>query len=332
MKLTHFILLILLLSSCSKSDLQYQTSFYYWRTVFKLNDTEKHVIAANKVERLYVRYFDVDITENGDPFPVAKISFADSTTCKIIPVVFIKNQVMLNEKLNISQLTSNITSLVMQINEQTNSELHEIQIDCDWSAKSKDRFMAFMKELREKWSGKLSATIRLHQVKYFHQTGIPPVDYGVLMFYNMGKIDELTNNSIYDEAIAKQYTPSISQYPLPLKIALPIFSWGIHTQNNQVMGLWNKKTWNDLNNHANLKNIANNRFQVISSFYEDGRFFQKNDIIVHENVSEENLLNIANNLSILNANFDTEIIFYDLDSINTINYDEDIFKNVSIQF
>ncbi len=335
MKIKLLLLLTILVfgfSSCKKKN-NTKISFYYWRTVFQLSHSEKTTIAENKTEKLYVRYFDVDLDSNERAFPIAKLNVADTLACEIIPVVFIKNKVMLNNNWDINELSNQIISLVKQMHKkQTNSSLNEIQIDCDWSISSKKRFLAFMNSLNEKWEGTLSATIRLHQIKYFKQTGIPPVDYGVLMYYNMGKIDDTNNNSIYNKSIAKQYIGNIDSYPLRLKIALPIFSWGIQVRNNKVIALWGKKSLTDLVNHKNLIALNDNRFKVVTPFFEQGKYFEKNDIIIYEGIPSKDLYEMASDLSELNKTFENEIIFYDLDSINIQQYEKNIFKNVSNLF
>jgi len=54
---------------------------------------------------------------------------------------------------------------------------------------------------------------------------VPPVDKGLLMFYNMGKISPDLNarNSIYNRADAEAYLESLPNYRLSLDVALPVF-------------------------------------------------------------------------------------------------------------
>jgi hypothetical protein len=74
---------------------------------------------------------------------------------------------------------------------------------------------------------RLSATIRLHQYKFPDRTGVPPADRGLLMFYNTGDIhDPDEPNSIFQPAAAEKYLHGAPpRYPLPLDVALPVFSW-----------------------------------------------------------------------------------------------------------
>lgn len=333
-KLNYFLLLwggLWLFSACSDSPAT-QTSFYFWRTAFQLNKTERNTLLENKSRKLYVRYFDIDLNKNGEVFPRAKIDMLDTTDCEIIPVIYIKNRVMLNEQWNMNELIDKTLHLVKDIHRQTHSKLKEIQIDCDWTIESRDRFLRFVKLFHRAWGGELSVTIRLHQVKYLRQTGIPDVNYGVLMYYNMGHIDELNKNSIYDKNIADRYIQSLSTYPLPLKVALPIFSWGIQTRAGKVVSLWNKKTRQDLTSDKNLKAIDTNRFSVIKSFYQQGKYFRKGDEIYYEGISKKDLREMAKDLKKNIHLFKNEIIFYDLDSINIQQYETNTFQKVSARF
>jgi len=116
----------------------------------------------------------------------------------------------------------------------------EIQLDCDWTAETRDRFFSLLRNLREGLAPGtvLSATLRLHQVKYAKMTGIPPVDRGMLMFYNFQAPDQINaNNAILDLKVGESYTGGLASYPLPLDVALPIFTWGALFDGDQFLHL-----------------------------------------------------------------------------------------------
>ena len=48
---------IALLSACTRQ--QQQNAVYYWRTTFKLDNTERDFLKEHKISRMYIRYFDV---------------------------------------------------------------------------------------------------------------------------------------------------------------------------------------------------------------------------------------------------------------------------------
>ncbi|QDH78460.1 hypothetical protein FKX85_05200 [Echinicola soli] len=306
-------------------------SFYYWKTALNLNPTETHTIKANEVKKLYVRYFDVALSADGLPYPVSEVTldhFPD--TLEIVPVVYIKNEVMLSSNLDVAELAKKISKHVNSISENNHLSYQEIQIDCDWSLKSRDHFMAFIDQLDEMTDKTLSATIRLHQIKYAQKTKVPNVDYGVLMYYNMGEINARTANSIYDKTIADLYTYTLGDYPLPLKVAMPIFSWGIHLRNGQVVGLRPKVTASALKMDAAFAALKPNFFEVKKDLLRNGTYYRKGDVLKTEAVSQGQLLEMAEDLG--NHMKVDEIIFYDLDSMNLRNYEKDIFAQVRAAF
>lgn len=332
-KATLLFMTILLFNSCSQ-DAKPTISFYYWRTIYKLSPTERETLANNNVTKLYVRYFDVDIDQKtNEAFPLAPIHFNDlPTNLSVVPVVYIKNRVMLSKSLNIPDLVKKVNDYIIQINTKNNITIQEIQIDCDWTLASKDNYLKFIDLFKKSNTTLLSATIRLHQIKYFEKTKIPNVDKGVLMYYNMGKIAPDSLNSIYNKNVAENYLKSFKKYPLKLNVALPIFSWAIHIRNGRVIGLKNKIEKKELISDENFKVIESNSFQVLNSNYKNSTFFKKDDVLKLEAISEENLLEMAHDL---HNNFEKnpeEIIFYDLDQFNTNQYEKDIFTKVSASF
>jgi hypothetical protein len=92
---------------------------------------------------------------------------------------------------NIKQLAINTHSKISSLLKQANKSCKKIQIDCDWSQGTKHNYFQFLKQFKAlDTTLQLSCTIRLHQVKYPTITGIPPVDEGTIMYYNMGKLNE----------------------------------------------------------------------------------------------------------------------------------------------
>ncbi|RXR17851.1 hypothetical protein EQG63_10230 [Flavobacterium amnicola] len=273
----------------------------------------------NKVTKLYVRYFDVGL-KNGIPMPLAPIFFKEKKIDQtIIPVIFIKNEVFLSQKLNEVDLATKIIGLINQINQVNTIQTSEIQIDCDWSLASRDRYLTFLKSLKEKWTKTISATIRLHQIKYFNQTKVPPVDYGVLMFYNMGKLSANGANSIYDKKVALQYLPALKNYPLQLKVALPIFSWMVHSRNDQIVNLISKTSRDDFRNNPTFE-VKNNTISVKENGLFKGFFFKKGDKLHLEEITESNLQEIKALLYDYMDKEPQEIIYYDLDENNLKKY------------
>ncbi|HEY8934413.1 MAG TPA: hypothetical protein VIM65_04305 [Cyclobacteriaceae bacterium] len=106
--------------------------------------------------------------------------------------------------------------------------IHEIQFDCDWTTTTKDKYFAFLEEVKKLFPEQLiTSTVRLYQYKYPDKAGVPPVSRGMLMCYNAGEIkDNKTSNSIFDKKEIMSYLDA-KTYPLPLDYALPVFEWAV---------------------------------------------------------------------------------------------------------
>lgn len=327
-------LLCFSLFSCKKNVTE--TSFYYWKTKFKLSKTEKSTLQELNVRSLYIRFFDVDLDKvSGKPIPVGVVERIDSIpeSEKIIPVVFITNRTFLNlSKEEVLLLTKNILTKINSLK----SNYSELQFDCDWSGKTKENYFLFLKEVKKLISKdvKLTCTIRLHQAKYALRSGIPPVDRGTLMFYNMGDLhDPNESNSIYNLKNANKYTAFIKDYKLPLDVALPVFRWYVHYRNNTVIGLISKKDRPKTNNTIHFSQIEiNTKFNVRTQFLENGIFYRANDILKLETLNDQQLIEAA---ELVNENLkkeDRKIVFYDLDEENINQYDKETFKKISAVF
>ena len=324
-----WVLLLLFLTACSKKD-QPIISFYYWKTNLKFSETEKTALKDNEVHKLYVRYFDIGLDpQTQQPFPVSPVHFYENVQeFEIVPVVFIQNKVMLEKYLDVEDLAKKTIRLITEINSKNKINCTEIQIDCDWTLNSKDNYLKFIEQIKKLSKKKLSATIRLHQVKYFKKTKIPNVDNGVLMFYNMGSIAPDSLNSIYSRKISEKYLKSLKKYPLHLDYALPIYSWAIHIRNQKVLGLRSKLNSNELKKDKNFEQISSIFFRVKQSNYKNGVYYQENDLLKTETISPEDLKEMAEDLDDNKAQSPKEIIFYDLDEFNINNYEKNIFKQV----
>lgn len=328
MKKVFILLLMLLLSACQQKQAPVELSVYYWKTSLSLSPDEQNFIKDNAIQKLYVRYCDVALRE-GQAVPVAPIEI-DTAFVKnkeIIPVIYLKNKVFLEGKTSEEVLAKQLNRYIAQINTSYGLRVKEIQLDCDWTLASKERYFKFVEYFRAQNNYILSATIRLHQVKHYTTTGIPKVDYGVLMYYNMGNITPTGANSIYDHQVAKAYLSSLKAYPLELKVALPIFSWGVHSVAGEVTNLVGGLTSAQMDTLKGASRLGeSNCYLIEEQLMYKGRLWQKGDILKVEEISPADLYSMKKDLFKYMKRPPKEIILYDLNtSIN--NYEKDFFKN-----
>ncbi|OQP46911.1 hypothetical protein A4H97_05160 [Niastella yeongjuensis] len=322
---------VLLLAACQQPVHKRPVSFYFWKTQFALNRFEQNVLREHAVDTLYVRYFDIDYKpEATQPTPVSPIRLDSSIThYKVVPVIFIKNRTFDRlQAADIPTLAANVLHLIDQINKSQHLTTREIQFDCDWTETTRDHFFQFIREYQSISKQKISSTIRLHQVKYKERMGIPPVDHGVLMYYNIGAINGDNTNSIYERSVANRYNSYIRSYPLSLDVALPVFSWGLQMRNGQVIDLLNKINFTQFENDSNFTILTSNRYQVKHACFKAGYYFQPGDEIKNEHVPADDLLEITTQINKNTNHRIGKLIFYDLDSTNLIQYETDIIKKV----
>ena len=329
MKKVLLFLWVLLFVACHKQPAPATLSVYYWKTRFSLSAPQQQFLSEYDVQKLYIRYCDI-ILSRGEAVPDAPIEL-DTTALKgkeVIPVIYLKNEVFLSDKVAVALLAEKLSGYIEQINRTYNLTVKQVQLDCDWSLTSRERYFDFIKYFKAQTPYQLSATIRLHQVKYHDRTGIPPVDYGVLMYYNMGKITATGANSIYDRATAQKYLPALRSYPLPLKVALPIFSWGVHSIAGEVTDLVGGFTFAEANTLSQLSRMGNSDcYLVTEPIAYKGQRWQKGDVIKVEEISQTDLLTMKSDLTKYLKSAPEEIILYDLNT-NIDTYEKNFFKKL----
>ena len=249
----------------------------------------------------------------------------DGFDFELIPTLFITNRTLLNITDDaIPKLSERIENKINEIREANNWSFKEVQIDCDWSQQTKTKYFELLDRLGKhfrKYNVKLSATIRLHQVKFYRETGVPPVDRGMLMFYNVGNLTKVeTENSILDLAEAKKYLVNFESYPLSLDVALPIFRWGVLFRDRKMIKLINNLDGEALVDTTRFLKLEHNRYQVIKSTYLQGHYLYEGDLIRLEQIVESQLEEAVQILKKEIKNPELTISFYHLDSFTINNH------------
>lgn len=283
---------LLLLLACKQNNNKINSAFYYWKTAYELDSSDIKNLQKNHFNILYLRMFDVDWdAAKNMPIPRATIQFPlpPDTSLQIIPVVYITQTCLKKISLDSARILGGLLSnKVNEICEFFHIKYSQIQIDADWTESTKNKYFTLLTAVRGAQQNKrtLSCTIRLHQIKFPEKTGVPPVDRGMLMFYNMGELSKIDErNSIYNEQSASQYTSYIDHYKLPLDMALPHFRWGILYRNNKAAALLNGMEKENLNNPFFVKQ-ENNWYSVKASNQWGGNDLHAGDRVRLETADE----------------------------------------------
>lgn len=312
------LLLLLFFLACGVPPPAPNPAFYHWKSNFGLTAYEQERLERLGAERLYVRYFDVDWEEGPGPIPVGALQEPgpDSFGGEVVPVVFLTNRTF--EQLPEEETDTLARKTARKLREMHGARLlQEVQMDCDWTAGTRERYFEFLRKLRNYLPEglTLSATIRLHQVKFREQTGVPPVDRGMLMYYNMGRVDDTTEtNSILRPDIGAQYLLRVGEYPLPLDAALPLFSWGVVFREGRLVHLLHGLERDVLQDSSHFAPTLAGHYRVKRGTWRKGVFLYPGDELRYEGVNPENLQTAARQLGRALPADERHVVFYHLDS------------------
>jgi len=295
-------------------------AFYHWKTQLSLSLAEHNYLNSLGVEKLYVKFFDVDWDEAaGQPAPLATVEL-DTTRLgylQIIPTIFITNRCLLN--LPMPAVDTLASRILLKVKSLAPSPPSELQFDCDWTPQTQAKYFGLLNSVKKlsllDSPFTISATIRLHQLKYFEKTGVPPVDRGMLMCYNMGNLDDwATDNSLLDPVTLETYLQPQQDYPLPLDLALPLYRWGVLFRDGRLVKLLNGLTELDLQDTTRFERTAPQRFEVKKSTYLQAHYLYAGDQIRLEAATPEAVEEAANLLATLRSETPATVAFYHLDS------------------
>jgi hypothetical protein len=285
------VLTVLLASGCSPGKKETTRSFYYWKSRFALSDSDRAFLRTIEVRRIYLRFFDVAWDADvGGGVPVAPVQFASppGTTMDYVPVVYVVNDVLRRtDRRAIPDLARNIHHQVARMADEWDMRFAELQLDCDWTLHTRDAYFALLKAIRPLLARgtRLSATIRLHQLVHADRTGVPPVDRGMLMFYNMGKVSpDETANSIYSPGDAQGYLDQYHGYPLSLDAVLPLYEWSIQFRQGAAVERHQTVRERDLRAAGIFTRVGDGLYRADGSFVFRGGYVRTGDILKVERV------------------------------------------------
>lgn len=294
--------LALLLSACTKErTMPEENGLYYWRTDLHLEQDEKDFIREHNVGRLFVRFFDVAMSDDGQPVPNATLTFSGSLpdSLEVVPVVYILNECMKTVPTGIAE---KLVDRIWQMCETNDiAAPRELQIDCDWTASTRENYFAFLNELRRLTDikgARLSVTIRLHQLR----ESPPPADLGVLMLYNTGDVTQFKKEKpILDLREVKPYITNLQDYDLPLRTAYPIFGLRVLFRKGQFIGVIH---------------------------YEDEYPVMPSDTIVERRPTADDVIATYNAVEKASKGINRSVILFDLQTDNINRYNKEFYEKV----
>ena len=305
---------------------------YHWKSVYAPGAFGQDFLQRQGIRTLYLKFFDVDLDpESHNPVPVAPLNAGTIRGYNVIPVVFItQNALKAMTDSSTEQYAVLISGRIRDMSRQYQlADVGEWQIDCDWTAGTRDRYFRLLKKIREE-AGKegigLSVTLRLYPYKYPHEMGVPPADRAMLMCYNMGNLKKAsTQNSILDTEELAKYLGTNRPYPLRLDIALPVFSWYVWFRGMAYMGLAYPSEVESLH----VTELKEGRYHFRTDTVINGRVFLKGDWLRKEEVSSGDLRKARRMLDReLAGQAPGRIALFHLDSLTLSKYPSDALDHI----
>lgn len=276
-----------LMISCQEQR-EHPISFYHWKTSFSPTPTDRHYFRELGCGKVYLRFFDVD-REQGEIQPKAMLRSMDHTLPEAvyIPVIFITNRTLpgLSEEA-IAGVAEKILAGIGEVEKKNNlTAATEIQIDCDWTERTRENYFWLLALLQEKSGRDITCTLRLHQIKFYKRTGVPPVRKGYLMCYaTSDPADSSTPNSILDLDLLKDYTARIGHYPLEFDVALPLYSWAVVTNHLGKIRLINGITREDMDADR-FRQVSDHVYEARDDLFFHGLYINQGFSVRVEKIS-----------------------------------------------
>jgi hypothetical protein len=242
-KLVHLFLPILFACG-SKPGPVVVPAVFHWGNSSQLERSEREALQQHDVQRVYIKVLELAWHPSYGPYPVAQVHIpriwqdtsASASAPELVPCITIQNTLL--AELDEAGTTRLASSLLRKVKKDLPAHIHGIMLDCDWTTSTRDRFFQLARIVRDSLSIPVSAAIRLDQFADAKGLGVPPVDRCMLIPYTEGRsLDGHAARSPFNEPSAKAYFQKAGKYPLPLDLALPAFSWGVHYRGEEALGI-----------------------------------------------------------------------------------------------
>jgi hypothetical protein len=352
-RLVPLLIVLVLITSCKPQNAKIERAYYYWKnSEYSLSELELNSLKNQEIQKLYVKFFEISPDSILDAIPVAKTELhlwdysqaygkdtlfkKNMSVLEIVPTIFIENKVF--RKLSEGQLDTLSDNIIFLINRYFERQFksftkryREIQLDCDWSEGTKEKYFYLLKKIKKDSDKKISCTLRLYPYKYREKMGIPPADKTVLMCYNLlSPFSSEDKNSILSTDELENYLRNTAKYPLPSDIALPLFSWMQVYHNDRFTGLVGPEPGFA---EKYLKQVKPLWYEVVLETDCDNIHLRPGDKVKFEEVTDRTIRKSVSLLKKYNVSGpDETVILFHLDENNLKRFDNETIRSFFTDF
>lgn len=244
-------LLLALFPSCRRAEgpAVPERGIYHWKTTWDPTAWELDFLREHRVERLYLRLFDVEAdweTPGYEVVPIATTEFRAPLPegVEVVPTVYVTVDAVRAmggmDSLRYAELLMRRVLAMAKMNWA--DTVREVQLDCDWTESTRDHYFTLCRCLGRLLAERgivLSSTVRLHQMDDETLAALP-AERRTLMLYNTGNLRSPdTRNSILDYADAEPYLRRITSRQMRgTDVAWPLFGWTLEFRRWGEDGEW----------------------------------------------------------------------------------------------
>jgi hypothetical protein len=120
----------------------------------------------------------------------------------------------------------------------------------------------------------------------------------------------------------------VKDYRLSLDIALPVFSWGVHQRNSEVISVINNMTITETRESGLFDEKAKGYFAPKTQCYYKGQSFLETDRLRVEEISPKRSLRAAQQIKPFLRDVNLHVALFQLDSATTVRYGENDFEEL----
>jgi len=324
----------------------FHRAIYHWKSSFARSTydlEENKFFEAHGIRKMYLKMLDVDYSEAGLIIPVGKTRIdyyisPEEDSLEYVPVVYISNRVFqYMPTQDIDYYAKLFLEHTLRIETYTNRAVREVQIDCDWTEGTKDKYFLLLQRMRY-WMPNLkySVTLRLYPFKYRTKLGVPPANRVMLMMYNLENAKKMElNNSLFDPNLAAKYVTK-TPYPLPMDFAIPAFSWSLLFRHGQFLRVFSDNILEALESEKaryvgvkegelKYRKLGYNKYLIEETpdFYNDYDL-RAGDILKIESCGADELKQASALITRFHPRKDATIAIFDFDlnELNKITYED----------
>jgi len=302
-KVFAFSFIFFLIFSCNNKS---EKSLLIVKHPFLLSETEKHFLNTNDINKLFVRFFNIDRNEKNELIIKHKIVFSEKPTrqYRIVPIVELTDRALsLQSEIEIERLSNYICNNLLSISTQANlNEIIEVAFVCQISNLNLQKNLYSLIKFLNKndfFSDKIiSLVFKISHINSLDQNVVRVADRLIIDFGNTGNTSDYnTINSLFDWNSIEPLMSYLIKLKKQLGIMLTVQSRTLVFRKNKYYCLINNTCEKNFKDKVTYEKVQLFYYKVLKKTYFSGVNLEQGDILKTESPNLEDYKKIARYLN-----------------------------------